>query len=104
MKKLLAILILFTAFLAHSQDYHYKFSMAGVVDLPTAKDIKDPLRAKFKCYTVFNDTIGFFDFVSTIKVTEEELQAYISPYGHTLTYFLCEQLVAEGEELIEEEE
>lgn len=87
MKIFYVIICLIGTNLAFSQDYHYKFSLNGVVDLATAKEITDPLREKFICYPSFNDSSDFFEFNSINEITLNDLQLYLLPYGYTILFF-----------------
>ncbi|MBK9193107.1 MAG: hypothetical protein IPM77_17305 [Crocinitomicaceae bacterium] len=81
------LILIGSVVIAQEQSFHYKFKLDGVIDLPTAKEIKDPLRAKFLCYTVYDDVAQQFDFVSTVNVNENQLQQYLDDYGYVITEF-----------------
>ena len=81
--------------IAQEPSYHYKIKLDGVVDLPTAKEIKDPLRAKFLCYTVYDEASQQFDFVSNVNVDESQLQQYLNDYGYLITSFQKLQVVSQ---------
>lgn len=101
MKIFCVIICLIGTNLAFSQDYHYKFSLNGVVDLATAKEITDPLREKFSCYPYFDDSTDFFVFNSVNEITLDDLQIYLLPYGYTILFFEM-NLVLEPVEMEEE--
>lgn len=89
MKPILLTAILFLLFQKTfaQETYHYTFSVENVYDLPTAKDVRDPLRIKFDCRADFNDDTDLFDFISSVNVTKEELESMLISYGYTLTTF-----------------
>jgi len=98
MKSFVLVLLLLVGVCTFSQEqsFHYKFKLDGVVDLPTAKEIKDPLRAKFLCYTVYDDVAQQFDFVSNVNVNQNQLQQYLDDYGYLITEFSKLPVVANG--------
>jgi hypothetical protein len=103
MKRVLFVALFLASFWASAQEqsFHYLFKLQGVTDLPTAKEIKDPLRAKFLCYTVFDEETQQFDFVSAVNVDQNQLQQYLDDYGYLITEFLKLPVVAsvpEGQE------
>lgn len=98
MKRILFVLLLMSGVFAAAQqsEVHYKFTLAGVVDLPTAKEIKDPLRAKFQCYTVYNEATQQFDFISAVQINQDQLQEYLNEYGYVITAFQALPVTAVG--------
>lgn len=87
MKKLMLILFMFLGISVFSQEFKYKIKVHNVTSLAEAKMITDPLREKFKCYPIFNDSTDCFEFKSLENVTKEEVQLIISKTNLILLSF-----------------
>lgn len=70
------------------QSYHYQFTLEGVNDPGSAKQVTDPIRLVFntgenpwKVYPAFNDETDMFDFYADIDVDKTLLEEVLIKEG-----------------------
>ena len=95
---------LFTGFSLFGQQRHYHFSVQGVNDLGSAKEITDVLRPVFNTeaepfafFPWFDDNRDVFDFGSTVAVTREQLETVLAQKGLVLTSWVSETYITNSE-------
>jgi|GEM_PF-3255561 len=89
----------------HAQNYHYRFTIAGVTDLGAAKYVTDPIRVcfntndhPFSVYPSFNDDTDTFDFYAETPVQKAELEEMLAKQGIVLQSFV-KSIESEGKEI-----
>lgn len=95
---------LFSGFSLFGQERHYHFSVQGVTDLGSAKNITDILRPVFNTeaepfafFPSFDDNRDAFDFSSSVLVTRDQLQAILEHNGLVLTAWISEDYSTNSE-------
>ena len=76
---------------AYGQMYHYEFSVEGITDPASAKELTDVLRLKFneennplEVYPAFDDLADAFDFHSDVLVNRDELEELLERENYVL--------------------
>lgn len=104
MKKLLLSLIFSVLFfgIGYSQDYNYRFKVEGVDTRGDAKYVTEVIRYDFEALPLFNDSSGYFEFMSPVLIEEADLVLLLANGGYTLSEYNL-QVTYEGEtEILEE--
>jgi|GEM_PF-6090501 len=88
--RVFVLIVAMTVFgsVAYGQMYHYEFSISGITDGASAKEITDIIRQKFNTeeepfsyFPEFDDDADEFNFESSVLVEEQAFENYLVNNG-----------------------